>query len=248
PTFFCRSINARPCGSVSSRRGGSRTRCRSASAASTRSPAARGRPRSATIRRTTSSVRRSCGSAGATPARGPARRSSRLRPRRGRGLTVEAQLTAQEERGGIQIALFDPVAGRFPDEAPPARPGAPMAALDMGLGAGGRIRQKIYPDPYGMPAWDAGTCTALTVHLVNSVVFAALTREAPPPSPIDARTYTEFGLPWFDLYDEALGDVAAATPLTDVKSIAELERGRGETSVDEPSIHIADSQIRKRRL
>ena len=37
----------------------------------------------------------------------------------GSGTTVEAQLTGREEVGGIQIRVFEPKPGRFPDRPPP---------------------------------------------------------------------------------------------------------------------------------
>jgi hypothetical protein len=148
----------------------------------------------------------------------------------GEGLTVEAQLTGVEEHGGIRITVFDAVAARFPDASAPARPGTPMAMPDgssMGVGAGGRIRQKIYPDPHGLDAWDHTSRTSVLVHLVNSATFERLTSEPAPPSPIDVRTYEKYGVPWFDLSDDALGDVDAPSELSRVKSIEELEQRRG---------------------
>jgi hypothetical protein len=148
----------------------------------------------------------------------------------GEGLTVEAAVTGKEERGGIQIVVFDPVPGRFPDEPPAVRPGSPMAmpgSPGMGLGAGGRIRQKIYPDPHGVDTWDHTSRTTVMVHLVQSAVFESVTGEPAPPSPIDARTYSDYGLPWFELSDDSLGDVAAPSELSGVKSVEELERQPG---------------------
>src|SRR5262245_15578796 len=74
----------------------------------------------------------------------------------GQGYTVEAQLAGAEEHGGIQLLVFQSKPGRFPDQPPP-RPAsrdidmAPQSAvMEMGLGAGGRMKQKIYPCPYGL--------------------------------------------------------------------------------------------------
>ncbi len=62
----------------------------------------------------------------------------------------------QCSRGGIQFLAFAPKPGRFADEPPERAFGssqvcysmAPPSA-EMGLGAGGRMRQSIYPDGYG---------------------------------------------------------------------------------------------------
>src|SRR5882724_2866485 len=112
----------------------------------------------------------------------------------------------------MQIVVFEPGLGRFPDEPPAKPPAGPArlaglpptgAAQAMGLGAGGVMRQKIYHDPYGLDAWDQDRYGHVFVHILNSAQFLQVTGVKPPLTPIDAKTYTEHGLPWFDLYDEA---------------------------------------------
>lgn len=77
----------------------------------------------------------------------------------GEGLTVEAQLTGTEEQGGLTLSMFAPRPGRFPEE-PPAREMQSMGDMvvasppPMGLGAGGRMRQEIYADEYGLDSWE----------------------------------------------------------------------------------------------
>src|SRR6185312_8054871 len=78
----------------------------------------------------------------------------------GMGYTVEGQVSGEERFGGVQIKVFEPRPGRFPDAPPPpvlcAAPMAPGAAGaapamrarsagSMGLAAGGRMKQSIYP-------------------------------------------------------------------------------------------------------
>jgi hypothetical protein len=170
----------------------------------------------------------------------------------GRGYTVEAQVTGTEEFGGIQLLVYEPKPGRFPDTPPPptlAPEPVPMSApllpgMEMGLAAGGKITQKIYPDPYGVETWDEHNCGRLFIHLINSEQYAAITGESPPPTPISAQTYTEYGLPWFDLYDEAQGDVPAAEKLARLKSIREVDAASGLPSAEE-SIEVPDQQVKK---
>jgi hypothetical protein len=77
----------------------------------------------------------------------------------GMGYTVEGQVTGEERHGGLQIVCFDPKPGRFPDQPSPAArsarlrataaefglPAGSAAGAEMGLAAGGRMRQKLYP-------------------------------------------------------------------------------------------------------
>ena len=150
----------------------------------------------------------------------------------GQGITVEGQVTGAEEEGGMQITVVQPKPGRFPDRPPRASRrwhGSSMmvcesapAYQEMGLAAGGRMEQKIYPDLYGKDTWDPTGTTTMHVHIVNSDAYHAITGEQPPPTPISAATYNAFGLPWFALYDEDLGDVPAPVVLRRVKSIAAM--------------------------
>lgn len=153
----------------------------------------------------------------------------------GRGHTIEAQVTGAETVGGLQILVFAPRPGRFPDEPPPEEPETGMALeglslesvgpAEMGLGAGGTMRQKIYPDPYGIDAWEAEPAAALRVRLTGARDWEALTGEAPPPTPVTAGLAASLGLPWFELDDADLGDVAPAPVLRGVRSIQHMEGG-----------------------
>jgi hypothetical protein len=131
----------------------------------------------------------------------------------GRGYAIEAG-AGRPEAGGAEIVAFEPYPGRFP-EAAPARPGPTRLSRpildraeeprELALGAGGQMRQKIYPDPHGRDAWNPADSARVTIRLVDSAGWEVLTGEAPPATPIDATAYTRAGLPWFDLYDEGEG-------------------------------------------
>lgn len=146
----------------------------------------------------------------------------------GTGSTVEGQVTGKEEHGGIQLRSYEPRPGRFPDKPPPPPEvidtGKPLAAMTsgaMGLGAGGRMRQRIYPDPYGLETWEPDAFSTTYVHILNSEQYEQVTGRPPPPTPVTAETYTSFGFPWFELYDEDRGTLPAAEPLERVKSVGE---------------------------
>lgn len=172
----------------------------------------------------------------------------------GLGYTVEAQISGKEEFGGIQIRAYEPKPGRFPDQPPPKhhqmseRLLAPLATpvVEMGLGVGGKVRQKIYPDPYGLDSWDLQNYGGVFVYLVNSTQYKGLTGLEPPPTVINAQTYTQYGLPWFELYDETRGDIAAPKNLTDIKSIKEMKE-KTASQEEEESVYIDQSTIKKLR-
>jgi hypothetical protein len=173
----------------------------------------------------------------------------------GLGYTVEASLTGTEQFGGIQLVVFDPLAGRFPDEPPPARvtvspshgilPSRMASVQTMGLGAGGTMRQKIYPDPYGIKVWDRKNFGKVVVHIVNSEHFRNITDMDPPATPIDAHVYTKHGFPWFELYDESRGDVAPPERLREVKTVTERAKEKGKTAMGNESVDVPATQVVK---
>ena len=89
------------------------------------------------------------------------------------------------------------------------------------------MKQKIYTDPYGVESWDTEKRSRVFVHIVNSLAFREITGFDAPGSPIDAHTYTQFGFPWFDLYDENKQTISGTDSLTSVKSVAELDSKKG---------------------
>ncbi len=177
----------------------------------------------------------------------------------GLGYTVEGQVTGAETEGGLQLQVFEPKPGRFPPRRPAPRDGvvlgcaapmAPSAAMrhksaagSMGLGAGGRMKQKLYPDPHGIEAWDSGASARCFVHIANSELWQDITGEAPPPTPVTAKRYAEAGLPWFDLYDEHAGTLGGSDTLQSVKSIKELDQDKSshpqqdDTTVEPGHVH-----------
>jgi hypothetical protein len=157
----------------------------------------------------------------------------------GMGYTVEGQVTGDESVGGLQLKVFAPKPGRVPPLpglfggppcattlASPYRTAARACAgagAAMGLSAGGRMKQSIYPDPHGIDTWDEGRTSRVFVHIVNSTMWREITGEEPPASPITARDYAAHHLPWFEVYDEGLGALDATSKLAGVKSVKEID-------------------------
>ncbi|WP_052639839.1 hypothetical protein [Zavarzinella formosa] len=179
----------------------------------------------------------------------------------GMGYTVEAQVTGKEEHGGLQLIVYEPKPGRFPETPPQKRyvdsmclsaprPSAmprskEKAGREMGLAAGGAITQKIYPDPHGVDTWDETNFGRVFVHIVNSMMWREITGEEPPPTPVTAQSYTQAGYPWFKLYDESSGDVAPSPTLSGVKSVAQMDAQHGFVGVDDDStVEVPDKQIK----
>jgi hypothetical protein len=133
------------------------------------------------------------------------------------GLSVEHQLTGRDS-GAIRLACYAPRVGVEVPPAPPRR----RRHRDLGLGAGGTITQRIYPDPYSADFWQTSPTAIAWLHLLDAEDFCRLTGEEAPPSPIDAETYLRFGLPWFEVHDADRGDVAATEAMSAIQGVDDV--------------------------
>jgi len=163
----------------------------------------------------------------------------------GQGYTVEGQVSGEERHGGIQLEVYAPDPVKLPPRPPAPAPrstgfsgGFPgvvtccapaqqarrrKGAGSMGLAAGGRMKQKIYPDPHGHDVWLPEREGRVFVHIVNSELWREITGDEPPKTPVTAKTYASHGMPWYDLYDEHLATLTPESALKDVKSVKELD-------------------------
>ena len=164
----------------------------------------------------------------------------------GKGMTVEQQLTGEESWGGLQLQAFPIKMEQVPAEEMGWRldeqwrilvraPGFDAGVEEVicspcvsfccvaegGLGAGGRMKQKITRDPNGFEAWDTAQSSRCFVHLCMADDWRRLTGTPPPHQPLTARDYINAGLPWFD-FDAGKPEVAGKSSLSGVKSVGAL--------------------------
>ncbi len=169
----------------------------------------------------------------------------------GSGETVEGQITGKETVGGIQLIVYDPkegqslthatrpheyiVGGSWSSAVPTysGLKGVMMAGVEgtatlrsmsvqsMGLGRGGEIQQKIYPDPHGLDVWREKPTAVEMVYLVSSEDFRQVTGHNSPPTPVTHEAYQKLGLPWFELHDAKLGDSTGADIFAKLKPVGE---------------------------
>ena len=161
----------------------------------------------------------------------------------GEGYTAEEQLTGAAEHGGLQLSVL-PMKREVYEKLRRERGAyygavacySAAPALEMGLAPGGRMRQEIYDDEYGLDAWDEGRASRCFVTIANSAQWLAITGERPPTEPPTAREYAKAGLPWFDYYGGDREAIAGAESLAGLKSVAELGKEKGAEPLpdDEP--------------
>jgi hypothetical protein len=98
----------------------------------------------------------------------------------------------------------------------------PRPCLDMGLTPGGRMRQEIYEDPFGIDNWEVEQKIRCFIHLANSLVWRKVTGETPPTIPFTAKEYNDYGLPWFDYYNDNSTALKGSEKLKGLKSVVEM--------------------------
>jgi hypothetical protein len=98
--------------------------------------------------------------------------------------------------------------------------GGPTQA-EMGVGAGGIIKQYICKDDNDPNIWESDSGTIFNIQILNSAVFKSVTGEDPPETPITAKTYAEHGLPYYAIYDEKPSGIKG--DFSGVKSVAEKD-------------------------
>src|SRR5437764_5362673 len=79
---------------------------------------------------------------------------------------------------------------------------------EMGIAAGGLIKQAIQEDPYDPETWDYDTISSMNVQILSSGMFERITGYEAPPSPVNEATYRRYGLHFFDFPEEAQSTVA----------------------------------------
>lgn len=160
----------------------------------------------------------------------------------GDGCSVEEQLTGRAEHGGVQLLvaplkkeLWQPRRLResFDDViCETAACFAAPSAYDMGLGAGGSMRQEIYDDDRSIRDYDVSHRSRCFVHLANSLVWRSITGQQPPTTPPTSEEYTRAGLPWFEYYADRSA-VGGGDRLKDVRTVTELGVEKGTNPLPE---------------
>lgn len=106
------------------------------------------------------------------------------------------------------------------------------AVTSMGLGRGGEIEQKIYPDPYGIEVWKELPTAVEVIYMVSSEDFKQVTGYDAPPTPVTYEKYQQYGLPWFELHDQKYKDTKGSDIFAKLKPVGEGKAKKVLTAED----------------
>lgn len=167
----------------------------------------------------------------------------------GQGYSAEEQITGKAEWGGLQLIFYPMKAEEYQRRFEThLKIGESSELLDvvfcksplveMSLAPGGRIRQVIEEDPYGLDVWDTAVSSRCYVHLLNSLAYGQIAGEAPPTQPITPAQYAAAGVPWFDLYSDG-NALQGSSVLAHLAGIATKHFQNGKTLPHNKPIAIA---------
>jgi hypothetical protein len=163
--------------------------------------------------------------------------------KQGGGKTAEEQLSGKADVGGIQIIVYPMKLECYKKLISPDLPSLvaqtnymrldPDYNLDyfMGLTPGGRIKQTIHDDPYGIEVWDTQHSSRCFVNIVDSTKWTEITEEPVPHPPITSKQYEENGVPWFEHYSQDTSDLKKSDKLSSLKSIGEFTNDESDYDV-----------------
>jgi hypothetical protein len=93
-----------------------------------------------------------------------------------------------------------------------------IACAEVGVGKGGKITQKIYPDPYGIEVWSEKPDATMAIYLIDGVSFTQITGQPMPPLP---RGVEDYQGKWYGLKDKKEKDVPGTDKFTGLKTVFE---------------------------
>lgn len=126
-----------------------------------------------------------------------------------------------------------------------------LPEFELGVAAGGLIKQCIINDTYKADTWDRDSTIRFNVQILNSSVFRQVTGMDPPETPVSAATYASEGFPFFDIYNETsdiqgnFEDVKSVKQIDKIKSVAGIKHAREDDEDErsyETSVVVLDSE------
>lgn len=146
----------------------------------------------------------------------------------GSGYGAEEQLTGKAEYGGLQLLVYPmkrSVYRQLFEKKWEGRGIDPalrrMASVNgMSLAPGGKTREEVHKDPWGISAWDQTKGNRCFVHIANSLLWREITGETPPTTPPTAKEYNDAGLPWFSTYQDPRETLQGSKKLSALSSVA----------------------------
>ena len=117
----------------------------------------------------------------------------------------------------------------------------------MGLAPGGRMKQEVYDDPYGLDAWDQRHFSRCFVTIANSITWHAITGERPPDAAADRGRLRQCRPAVVRLLRCRRQGARRLGQLAKTKSVVEMATSKGEEPLPENASAEIEHIIRLRK-
>lgn len=143
--------------------------------------------------------------------------------------SIAPSFTAPSSTAPSSIAPSTPAAPSPQQPRPPSP--KEQESWAMGLAPGGLLRQEIQRDNdiHRATSLNRSATCLISVQLLNSVAYEAITGMLCPPTPITLQTYVAAGIPWFDTYRNNTAETSGYANFSGIRSVGEIDAGKGVT-------------------
>jgi hypothetical protein len=163
----------------------------------------------------------------------------------GSGYSAEEQVAGKGTHGGIQVVIHPMKSSRYAllraEHAAAGGGGGqgPGWAKDvmavheapeptpLAIAAGGRMRERIAADPFGIDCWDQSARIRCCVTLIDADEWPTVTGIPLPMPPFTPADYEKEGLPWFEYSNDGLAALGGASAVAEIKSMQDINAARG---------------------
>ncbi|KAK1984817.1 integral membrane protein [Colletotrichum cereale] len=139
--------------------------------------------------------------------------------------------------------LEDSPSKRTKSESSRAAP--PQEVKEMGLAAGGLIKQTIEADTHPADVWDVEASLMMNIQILDVESFCVVTGQPAPDTPVDAQSYAHRGYPFFEIWGEEKSGIKG--DFAEVRSVAQIEaeraRAEGKDVREEESVPMRVVQL-----
>jgi hypothetical protein len=133
----------------------------------------------------------------------------------------------QKTSGGI---VLEACSFGFSNDTKGTMRGASRGFGELGVGKGGKIEQKVYPDPHGLEVWKTEPTAVRAIYIVNAKAWAEITGKPVPPSPVTSSGYKGA---YYGMQDKCMADNAGSSKFEKLQDAVPANTGVG--SVFQPA-------------
>ncbi|KAH6687404.1 integral membrane protein [Plectosphaerella plurivora] len=135
-------------------------------------------------------------------------------------MAAAQQQAMQQQQSQMQAQSTTSLFGAAGASMPRAKP----KVKEMGLAAGGLIKQTINADPNPADVWDKDAAVLLHLQIFDPASYTDVTGNPAPPTPATQEEYAKHGWPYFELWNEEKTGVKG--DFSEVKSVAQMKKER----------------------